>query len=194
MATLSSKLTSLANFLLFLKLQFELFFFSGSSYRFLCRMFWPWRLAECDQRMAAFLLSRFFHTLFLIDTLRKVFTEQSSRFSIPHRCWIVRFISWGPFSVVILCCGVFVSAHINEGMEVLKLEKKLDSSQSQNAIAISAGQKNYSYGHLLQSAFQISKMMHHGEGVKSTKSNGTVVGSEVQELWRIIAASNCQVR
>ncbi|XP_073397026.1 malonate--CoA ligase isoform X2 [Physcomitrium patens] len=74
--------------------------------------------------------------------------------------------------------SVITSAHINEGMEVLKLEKKLDSSQSQNAIAISAGQKNYSYGHLLQSAFQISKMMHHGEGVKSTKSNGTVVGSE----------------
>lgn len=56
----------------------------------------------------------------------------------------------------------------HEAMEALKLAFELDTPESRNAIAITADQKDYSYGELIRSASHISALM------QSAKSNGPI--------------------
>ena len=81
---------------------------------------------------------------------------------------------------------------------MLKLEKNLDSADSQNAIAISVGQKDYSYGHLLQSAFQISRLLQNGKGDISSKTNGAVASNKVKgpkcsRLFQIVLSKHYEL-
>lgn len=76
-------------------------------------------------------------------------------------------------------------------MEALKLGTKLDSSDSQQAIAISAGSKDYTYGHLLQSAFQILKFLQNGKGETASNTTGAadrnkVEGPEFLTVFRLL--------
>ncbi|KAG0601631.1 hypothetical protein M758_11G127500 [Ceratodon purpureus] len=81
-----------------------------------------------------------------------------------------------------------VSAYYERGaMEALKLEKKLDSSDSRNSIAISAGQKDYSYGQLLQSASQISRLLQNGKGT-TNGVHGTRVGIMAKPSAEFVAS------
>jgi hypothetical protein len=83
--------------------------------------------------------------------------------------------------VILIFLDLVVIAYYERGaMEALKLEKKLDSSDSQNAIAISAGRKDYSYGHLLQSAFRISRLLRNGKGDTSSKTSGAATSNKVK--------------
>lgn len=65
-------------------------------------------------------------------------------------------------------------------MESLKLGKKLSPSECRTSLAISAGQKDYYYGHLLNSASQISKLLQSMKSDTSKQNNGTAANNEVK--------------
>lgn len=80
-------------------------------------------------------------------------------------------------------CNVVVLAYKAEAMESLKLGKKLNPSECRTSLAISAGQKDYYYGHLLQSASQISKLLQSMKSDAINQENGTAASNpKVKDL------------
>lgn len=74
----------------------------------------------------------------------------------------------------------------HEAMEALKLAFELDTPESRNAIAITADQKDYSYGELLRSASHISVLMQSAKSpIKATDQQVNGEGQESADRLKV---------